>query len=152
MSKENHVDEKYPRNPSTMNGDTTTRAVNQFGAILDTTLNSAFDCRDKTRQVMELSGFDQYAQFHEQIMHDPDLTIEEKMRYKKELDAWQDKRTEKSKDNVNEMETNRVNNIIRLANGALVCFIAVYLGSTPSGQRFIANASKTVLRFAASYQ
>ena len=116
---------------------------------LDATQKNALGISDLVEHVEELSGHDQYVQANDAIMNDPSLSIQEKLRLKRENDEWQDHRTVKGAEVVADLQETNTKNTSEATyawGGPALIVIGIgagaFFGLTPTGRRIAGAALK----------
>lgn len=116
---------------------------------LDITQKNALDISNLVGYVEDLSGHEQYVQANDAIMSDPSLSIQEKLRLKRENDEWQDHRTAKGTEVVADLQETNTKNTSEatyswVAPALLVLSIGAgaFFGFTPTGRRIAGAALK----------
>ena len=138
--------------------DTTNKALEAASKLaahatssLDKTQQSSLNVSGLVDQVEKISGHDQYVATNEAIMNDPTLSIQEKLKLKRENDAWQDGRTEKSARTVANLQSENAKNAKSATTSWFepVCYICIggtllILSLTPGGRAFVKAIVKSV--------
>lgn len=125
-------------------------------ASLDATQKNALGISSLVDHVEELSGREQYVQANDAIMQDPTLSIQEKLRLKRENDEWQDQRTSKSAGVVVGLQNANARNNSNATNSwvgpLLICCgigAGVFFGFTKQGKQLAIAAFKAARQLAA---
>lgn len=124
-------------------------------ASLDATQKNALGITSLVDHVEELSGHDQYVQANDAIMSDPSLSIQEKLRLKRENDEWQDHRTAKGAEVVADLQETNTRNTSEATYtwvGPALFFLGIgagaFFGLTPTGRRIAGAALKAAQHIA----
>lgn len=128
-----------------------TKLAAQVNTSLDKTQQNALNVSGLVAQVEKISGYDQYVTANNAIMNDPNLSIQEKLKLKRENDAWQDERTEKGAKTVANLQSENAKNAKDATKSWFepVCCITIggvilVLSLTPWGRAFASAFIKTV--------
>lgn len=123
---------------------------------LDSTQKNALGISNLVDHVEELSGHEQYVKVTDAIMNDPSLSIQEKLRLKRENDEWQDRRTARGADVVADLQDVNTKNNSTATNswvGPLLIVFGVgacaFFGFTKPGRQLAGAAFKTAQHLAA---
>ncbi len=117
---------------------------------LEKTQQASLNVSSLVDQVEKISGKDQYTEMHKLIMGDASISIQEKIELKKEIDAWQDERTEKAAKTVADLQRENAQNA-KVATTSWfepVCCICgggalLLLSLTPGGRAFVKGIVKS---------
>lgn len=122
---------------------------------LDATQKNATGISGLVEHVEELSGHEQYVQANDAIMSDPTLSIQEKLRLKRENDEWQDHRTAKGAEVVADLQETNTKNTSEATYAwvepvlwVLGLGVGAFFGFTPTGRRIAGAALKAAQRIA----